>query len=59
MTDGNAEVLPRKNPPSVSMSTANPTWTVMGSNPVLCGEKPTIDHLIVFSKYTSEKMYTP
>lgn len=26
--------------PSVTFSTTNPTWTVLGVNPWLCGERP-------------------
>jgi hypothetical protein len=34
-----------KNYPSVTLSTTNPTWTDLGSNPRLRGERPATNHL--------------
>jgi hypothetical protein len=35
----------RKTCPSATFSTTNPTFTALGTNPVLCGEKPATNRL--------------
>jgi hypothetical protein len=35
----------RKIHPSATLSTTNPTWTALGANPGLCGEKPATNRL--------------
>jgi hypothetical protein len=35
----------RKTCLSVTLSTTNPTWTDLSTNPGLCGEKPATNHL--------------
>jgi hypothetical protein len=42
---GENQIIQRQSCPSATLHTTNPTWTDLGANPGLHGEKPAANHL--------------